>query len=792
MPQLLDNLEIPQPPYRMARPVQRVHGAPVATLAMADESEKPPRDETSEEQLQRQFKGAVERLEAPSSPEAVDASVDDAAIDAIKKAPMKSDAILQEKQKYLDAASGKTPQSASGRLGEKGLGLRITPEIQEAGRIAEEKRAAEKSPVVPSVSENKAGEAQVEVPQSDLVPPEKPGKIVLPDGKHVEVIERDTAGVVIKSKRIKDRENTAESGDETPPFIQLTPEQQEAMRVAGEKGLENERNKDNFDIEFPQPPAEGSTTPETTPVIPELDSLTKIQGYIEDSRRQGRSPEFIKGLEMMRKDYIEKARRPVSNSGRVNIQPGTPEGEALAAARKAAEEALDNRDTQRAEGEGMTGVPAPENQAERKVQEERARKEDIAYKSAVTRAQSKAIKENEERGTDAPEGTTPEVSPDESLDILREAGEGKGPVPPPEGEKRPQENVLDVLREGQGETSPAEFGSERISTPATPEIERARADAESAEREPNAQERRVAQLEEKIRQLEARLSEPVRAEAGGDGGSNGGGGGEQPASAEGGGGDGGPGEGEKMLDSMGSSPEDNGETQEPGWLERVGIRLEVLKHDAQAHWSEIWAKRAKDALKKRDVKVKELEKKAKAMTEESWVGTALSPTVYYSRIVWHKWRKGLLEAAQAKHDARRAVHENFRNDLLNGSARQYETALRTYQERARENKELSDQLDEVLDVLDRKVSERAQEIAEERNEDRKAELIVTRDELMRLADETAREKFDVDSKWAENRKDAERVQSRVNQILKYAKLPTADTKQESRERLETRQKRDAK
>jgi len=421
---------------------------------------------------------------------------------------------------------------------------------------------------------------------------------------------------------------------------------------------------------------------------------------------------------------------PADGSERVNIKPGTPEGDAVAAARAAAEEA------------------EPLVEAEPALGTKNERGEEVVGYSA--------------------EGKAVWMLPEEAAPQPAEA----------------EEVAVSRLRPAEQQVRPEEVG--RQTEAPAPES----APASAAEQSPTPRERR---LEEELARLRAefdayRRGRTPQAEAGGAGG------GERPpgGAAEAGGESepepAAPGEGERQLAELGI--DDMGDTERPGWWEQQGIRLEATVHDFGSYWWSIWAKRAKDSLKKRDKKIKDLEKKAKTYSEGSWLGTAISPLRYGPRIVWQKWRKGLLEAAQARHDARRVVHENYRNDLLNGLAQRYDTALATYQEQANAYADRSRELDQQLDGIDNRLRDIVLQIARERSPAEKERLIAERDALREVYDELAQARRDIDASWKDRLKDGETLQSAKNQVLKYAKLPGPDTQPGPRERLKTRQKRE--
>lgn len=98
---------------------------------------------------------------------------------------------------------------------------------------------------------------------------------------------------------------------------------------------EQPKKSEDFHITF-----EGPSRP--TREAPKLDSLAAIQQFIEFSRRTGRSQKFIRGLEQLRSEYARKSEqpRPEPGSERVYVRPGTPEGNAVAVARRAAAETV--------------------------------------------------------------------------------------------------------------------------------------------------------------------------------------------------------------------------------------------------------------------------------------------------------------------------------------------------------------------------------------------------------------------------------------------------------------------
>ncbi len=311
---ILEELEIPRPPYRMARPV--------ASLAVADALPAHRADTMSPEALQREFAAALPEPkpeEKPASPEAIDSSVDDAKqkaeqrivavpspdVKAKNDAKGKIEDVRAEYHAQVSLREGRTPEQASAEFRGEGKALNSIEDEYESTEAALRRAETAKNP------------QEVE-------------RLTKEAKQYSDVIERKAAAEAALSAKPESAPTPAGSGDGAHAGDIITEGKTRARVLEVDaKGRPTRLEV----IEEPQPePVSGE--PIQTP--------------------SGRLGEFGFGMQL------------------------TPEQQAALRAAKPSEKA-----------------PTPESPGERQLQEERARKEDIAFKGAVTRAQTEAIKKNE-------------------------------------------------------------------------------------------------------------------------------------------------------------------------------------------------------------------------------------------------------------------------------------------------------------------------------------------------------------------------------------------------------------
>jgi len=802
----LDELTVPQPPYRMPRPqavlamAEDAPGEPAAepvapapileqTAAAPEQAERSvaeaaaesqaaieARAESARAQIEQAPALPEEPVQGPASREQARNEVDAATADAsarVQAAAARSYETLEDFERErdrLNAVAKEDPESPRGKIAMKGAIL-LAPRISEmrARKRAEEEAAAEaqlrreqeerarkedieyKKSVTrahtAALKEDAAREEKklaegIEFPQQEETAAQRAGRLgrealnALNDFKNAqdrgakpEEVEfaRQRAALAEERAAAAKRGEPAPAGRVDMAKVETARREREVgeaasfdalygvIRGMGE-ALVDSRGKP-LDIE------------QQVAIIEHFRSTGEMYMPVPGGRqRPTRALGILAKAVQLREQ--ERAAAPAVGEERVNIGPGTPEGQAVARARAAIEEA------------------EPRVEAEPALGTKNERGEEVVGYSA--------------------DGKAVWMLPEEAQPQPAEAGE------------------VDVsrLRPAEEPVRPEEVGRQ-TEVPAPEPVPVSAAEQGSASRE--------RRLEEELARLRAEF-DAYRREQGPQAAAGGGGerppGGTSESATESESEPGSPGEGERQLAELGI--EDMGDTSRPGWWEQQGIRLEATVHDFGAYWWSIWAKRAKDSLKKRDAKIKDLEKRAKAFSERSWVGTALQPFTHGPRIVWHKWRKGLLEAAQARHDARRVVHENYRNDLMNGLAQRFDTALLTYRERANAHAEESNAFDKTMDELDSALLDYETRIARERNPAKREGMMQERDALREEFNRLTSERRTSDAAYKDNIKNFEELQSQKNQVLKYAKLPGPETQPGPRERLKTRQKREPK
>lgn len=233
-----------------------------------------------------------------------------------------------------------------------------------------------------------------------------------------------------------------------------------------------------------------------------------------------------------------------------------------------------------------------------------------------------------------------------------------------------------------------------------------------------------------------------------------------------------------------------GDARAPDFWDRQAANIEASMHDVAGWWSGIWAKRAKDKLAERDVKIQEAESKAKILAERSWLGTAFSPIVYGPRIAWHRWRRGIVATAQERHDDRKTQHENARNEVFNLLASRLDGPIITNEQRMKRLAELRKELDATLNDINEKLIRIQTEIGTSIDAQRKMELMKQRNALQAQygAASTLLEQYD--SVWGRENAKAARIQTMKNDMLRGATPATrSNTTPAARERLQQRVKR---
>lgn len=238
-------------------------------------------------------------------------------------------------------------------------------------------------------------------------------------------------------------------------------------------------------------------------------------------------------------------------------------------------------------------------------------------------------------------------------------------------------------------------------------------------------------------------------------------------------------------------------------LERMGNLIDLAKpeewkmlkneasgHDLSVWWYSIWAKRAKDKLEGKDKTIAELEKKAAAYAEKSWVGTALSPIVFGSRLVWHKWRRGIYDESHRKNHTRRSLHEDLRNEALNQMAQNLEPSLRNHERKVKEAEADISNLESNLDALNDEMHRLSLLLAAETDTEKKRLAIAEIGKRKTLYEQYVRELKALQQFRKEHEDDLLRLRKATNELLQHARPgDLAETEPKERKYLRPRQKR---
>jgi hypothetical protein len=228
----------------------------------------------------------------------------------------------------------------------------------------------------------------------------------------------------------------------------------------------------------------------------------------------------------------------------------------------------------------------------------------------------------------------------------------------------------------------------------------------------------------------------------------------------------------------------------PDFWETQAMGVEARMYGVASWWNGIWAKRAKDALAKRDVKLHAAETKAKQLAESSWLGTAFSPIVYGPRIAWHRMWRDSTAAEQERYDGLKSQHENARNEVLNMIATRLDGPLLVHAERIKKLKKLHDECEKLLEETNKKLIDIQTKIANEPDAQLRALLAVQRDALQKQYRDVAGLKQQHERALGEEDVKAGQVQYLKNDVLRGAN-PAARSKTApaERERLQQRVKR---
>ncbi len=152
------------------------------------------------------------------------------------------------------------------------------------------------------------------------------------------------------------------------------------------------------------------------------------------------------------------------------------------------------------------------------------------------------------------------------------------------------------------------------------------------------------------------------------------------------------------LDSL-REIERMGDTSKPGFWGRAAISMEAEMQGALSWWASIWEKKAKDALARKEEKIKELEKAQDALTNKSWLGTAISPLWYGPRLGIRYWLYGITREALKRHENRRVQHDRARREVFTRIGGRMDAALLTHEEHVKRLEREAENFDTVLDEL---------------------------------------------------------------------------------------------
>lgn len=236
-----------------------------------------------------------------------------------------------------------------------------------------------------------------------------------------------------------------------------------------------------------------------------------------------------------------------------------------------------------------------------------------------------------------------------------------------------------------------------------------------------------------------------------------------------------------------------GDVKDVGFFLEQGLRTEAAIEDVQSWWHGIWAKRAKDALVKRDSRIAVLEARAKQQAERSWVGTAINPFTYGWRVHWHRWRRGQIEANQSRLDDAKQQHELTRNNILDQLSVRYESNVRAYEEQARLFARESKRLDGVLASLVGEIKKLDVAWATERDAQQRIRLESQRAELFNEHARITNQKSEVEKRLVPLNDKKTQTQRIVNGIQRDSNpvgRPDTSLKEGAREKRGARAKRE--
>lgn len=337
---LLEELDIPRPPYRMARPV--------ASLASADEPPAHRADITSEEALKKEFESALPTepkpeeksviepsIEQPATPEQIDQSVDSKAEDAKQRVDATpspdvaaKEAAKNEIEEARTAFQASIKRKAADFPGkEKKLGA-LEEEFESAKAALHRAEAVNKPQEVQRLTKlTQQYSDALERKAAEAVRPAGPGVgDIVTEGKiRARVLEVNAEGRPTRLETIEEKKPEpapAMSKEEPIPIMRVTPEQQEAMRVAGERGVRAEK--------------EEKEKAETEMAVPEVENTDERQLQEERARKEDiafKSAVTKSQTAAMKENEAREAGAKEVGSERVNMPP-SPE---ILATREAAE-----------------------------------------------------------------------------------------------------------------------------------------------------------------------------------------------------------------------------------------------------------------------------------------------------------------------------------------------------------------------------------------------------------------------------------------------------------------------